>query len=536
MHTPKLALLLALAAGSAHAQPAGSSGPDLRTVAEKTDYKSTARHADVVALCDALAAFSPKATRLALGASVEGRELPLLVIADPPVHSPAECQAAIAKGDRILVFAIGNIHAGEVDGKEALPMLARELLSVPDHPLLKHVIFAMAPIYNADGNERVAKGHRPGQDGPEETGIRENADGLDLNRDFIKLDAPETRGLVHFLNDWDPAMFIDCHITNGSYHRYLITYAGAKVPAGDPQVISFTKATLFPALAKDFASHTKWDTFWYGSFGGEFGGQRDRSIWETFPAQPRYGTNYVGLRNRLSVLVESYTYSPFKDRVAGTLAYVKSALTFMNDHHADVTELLKSADQRTIAAGKLARDEVAVATKATTRPEPYSIKGYVEIEKDGHSTRTNDFKEYPVKLEDDFVPTKSVHRPLAYALPPDTPVPVIQRLMLHGVQMRILTKPFEADVDVATIQKATPASREYQKHVIVSVEVARTPAKRTIPPGSTLITTAQPLGDLAVYMLEPDSEDGLTAWNFFDSYLKLGAEFPVLAVRSPLPE
>ena len=133
------------------------------------------------------------------------------------------------------MLAIGNIHAGEVCGKEALPMLAREILETPHHPLLKNLIIALAPIYNADGNERVSKQNRPGQNGPEEgMGQRANARGLDLNRDFIKLEAPETRALVRFFNTWKPHLFIDTHTTNGSHHRYTITYEGPKNPGGRP--------------------------------------------------------------------------------------------------------------------------------------------------------------------------------------------------------------------------------------------------------------------------------------------------------------
>src|SRR5262245_7743259 len=189
--------------------------PDLLTVAEKSDYRATARHADVVALLDHMASASPLAHRAILGRSVEGREIPLLIVSDPPVASPAEAAAQIEHHDKLLVFAIGNIHAGEVDGKEALPMVARELLLTPNHPLLKHLIVAFAPIYNPDGNEQVSKDNRPGQVGPEEgMGRRANGAGLDLNRDFIKLEAPETRGLVDFLNRWDPHIFVDTHTTN----------------------------------------------------------------------------------------------------------------------------------------------------------------------------------------------------------------------------------------------------------------------------------------------------------------------------------
>src|SRR5262249_54467314 len=156
-----------------------------------------------------------------LGISVEGRKLPLLILADPPISTPQEA----ARNKKLVVYAQGNIHAGEVDGKEALLMLARDLATAKERPLLKDLVIVIAPIFNASGNEKISKQNRRGQIGPEEgAGARQNAQGLDLNRDFVKLESPEVRSLVRFFNKWNPAVFIDCHTTNGSYHRYTITY------------------------------------------------------------------------------------------------------------------------------------------------------------------------------------------------------------------------------------------------------------------------------------------------------------------------
>ena len=218
-------------------------GDALKTVAERSEYRATARYDDVAAWCQAFAKTTPLAHLTELGRSAEGRSIPLLIVADPPVKSAAEA----ARSGKLVCFVIGNIHAGEVCGKEALPMLLREICSSPHPALLKDVILAVAPIYNTDGNERVSKTNRPGQVGPEDgMGQRANARGLDLNRDFVKLEAPETQGLVRFLNQWNPHLFIDTHTTNGSYHRYTITYEGPKNPAGDPAVIALHAEDVFP--------------------------------------------------------------------------------------------------------------------------------------------------------------------------------------------------------------------------------------------------------------------------------------------------
>src|SRR5262249_36118170 len=146
---------------------------------ERSEYRATARHVDVVDICRKLAASAPGVAECAeLTRSTEGRAIPLLMLSDPPVKSPEDA----AKSGKLIILMLGNIHAGEVDGKEALPMLARDILGEAKRPLLKDLVLAFVPIYNADGNERVSKENRPGQVGPEEgMGQRANGQGLDLN-------------------------------------------------------------------------------------------------------------------------------------------------------------------------------------------------------------------------------------------------------------------------------------------------------------------------------------------------------------------
>ena len=260
----RLALtLLALGFYTSVARSENPTRPPLQTIAEKTDYKATSRHADVLDFCERLKKLSPLVRLGELGTSGDGRSLPLIILADPPVSSPEEA----AKCGKLVVLAMGNIHAGEVDGKEALLMLARELATAKDKPLLKDLVLVFAPIFNADGNEKISKEHRREQAGPAEgVGVRENAAGLDLNRDFIKLDSPEVRALVRFFTQWDPALFIDCHTTNGSHHRYTITYEGPVCPAGDAGMIALVRDNLLPEVGRRLEKRSGYKSFFYGKF------------------------------------------------------------------------------------------------------------------------------------------------------------------------------------------------------------------------------------------------------------------------------
>src|SRR5262249_6731581 len=155
----------------------------------------------------------------------------------------------------LVFFVLGNIHAGEVDGKDALMEFARELATGADRSLLKDLIFVFAPIFNADGNERFAN-NRPEQAGPPLVGVRANAQKLDLNRDFVKLESPEVRSLVHALTEWSPAVYIDLHTTNGSFHRYTLTFEGGGSPAGDSRLVDFTRNRLLPAVSQRMEAAT----------------------------------------------------------------------------------------------------------------------------------------------------------------------------------------------------------------------------------------------------------------------------------------
>src|SRR5688572_6616818 len=213
--------------------------------AERTRFEETSSFEDVSGFVAALVARTPRIRVETFGSSEEGRALPLLVIGDPPAASP---EAAHASGLPV-VLAMANIHAGEVEGKEALLHLARRLTAGDLQPLLPGAIWLFAPIYNADGNERVSLENRPEQNGPiGGVGTRENARGLDLNRDYMKLESAEARALAALLTRWDPDVVIDLHTTNGSYHGYHLTYAPPLNPNADANIIAFARERLLPSV------------------------------------------------------------------------------------------------------------------------------------------------------------------------------------------------------------------------------------------------------------------------------------------------
>jgi dipeptidyl aminopeptidase/acylaminoacyl peptidase len=490
----------------------------LQTVAEESDFKATSRHAEVVQYCEKLAKLSPLVRIGELGKSGEGRKLPLVILADPPVSSPEEA----AKSGKLVVLAMGNIHAGEVDGKEGLLMLARDLAIARDKPLLKDLVLVFAPIFNADGNEKISKDHRRSQVGPAEgVGLRENAARLDLNRDYVKLDSPEVRALVRLFNRWDPAVFIDCHTTNGSHHRFTITYEGPVCPAGDPKVIALVRDELLPDVGRRLEKHGGWKSFFYGNFSS------DRSRWETVPAHARYGTHYFGLRNRIGILSESYSYAPYRDRVLASRDFVLSIFEYLAQNKEKVRGVLREAREKT-------PDRVALQHKMTALPRAATILGFEEERKDGRTVATDKPHDYPVQYMGVAETTLSVSRPYAYLFPASW-AKVAGNLQRHGIAVDELREDIELDLEIYRVDKITKRVF-YQKRQLVEVGASARKEARRIPAGTILVRTEQPLGHLAAFLLEPQADDGLCTWGFFEEGLQEGKDYPVmrLPMKTPL--
>ncbi len=489
-----------------------------QTVAEKTDYRATSRHADVVAFCEELKAKSPSVRLTDIGKSGEGRTLPMLILADPPIATPEEA----ARSKKFVVLTFANIHAGEVDGKEAVLMLARDIATGEGEAksLLKELIVLVVPILNADGNEKIDPKNRSEQNGPPDgVGVRANAAGYDLNRDFVKLETPEVRGLVKAISKWDPAVIVDMHTTNGSYHQYTLTYDGPRHPAADPDLIVAAREKWLPAVTAEMLKSTGYKSFAYGNFNA------DRTAWESYTPVPRFGIQAFAIRNRFGFLSESYTYAPFKDRVLAGKAYCGGLFKYAADHADEVRKSIAKADQP--------RDRIALRNKVTSLVER-TVLGFVEETKDDKRTPTKEAKEYKVAWMNGVEPTLEVQRPYAYLISPKA-IGVIENLQRHGIVVEETREDIELDCQVYKVTKSTQAKSTFQKHSLRTVEVERRDQSTRVAAGTILVRTEQKLGMFAAYLLEPQAEDGLTTWNFFDADLAEGADFPVIRVAKAAP-
>jgi hypothetical protein len=306
------------------------------TRAERSNYTETSTYADVVAFVDSLRTVGAPVAVGTIGRTTEGRDLPYVVASRPPVATPDEARRL----DRPVVYVQANIHAGEVEGKEALLALVRDLVRDPRPNVLDSIVLIAVPIYNADGNEKFApqSRNRTEQNGPEMVGQRANAQGLDLNRDYVKAEAPETRASLAMFARWDPDVFVDLHTTDGSFHGYALTYSPSLHPAAP--LGAYTRDSLLPELRRRVRARRGVETFDYGNFALEYGADVNADTtkqgWYTYDHRPRFGTNYYGLRNRIAVLSEAYSHDPFERRVKATYAFVSELLSLIAEHGDDL--------------------------------------------------------------------------------------------------------------------------------------------------------------------------------------------------------
>lgn len=528
---------------------APASLPAQQTRAESSNYTATSSYADVITFLDALEQRAPGAwTRGTIGTTTQGKPLPYLIVSRPLVRTPVEARAS----GKPIVYVQGNIHGGEVEGKESLQALLRDLVLDRGRNALDSIILIAVPIYNADGNDvwGPQERQRSEQDGPAQVGQRPNASQLDLNRDYIKNEAPETLASLLMFRTWDPDVFVDLHTTDGSYHGYALTYSpslhpaamdGALAPAGP-----WTRDTLLPELRRRVRERRGFETFDYGNFSGVANGREDaaslaKGAWVTYEHKPRFGTNYYGLRNRVSVLSEAYSHDPFERRVKATYAFVGELLSFVGEQGATVTARTR-AGSAALARGVTA--PVPLRARMTTTPftapvlvEPLIPMGDTLRHEAGVRRgfkRSRVFAPVPMPVLDRFEATLTRALPEAWILD-SSMTSIVERLRAHGVEARRITRNWTGRAESFTVDSIVKGARPFQGHSEVRLEGRWMEQRTTVARGSWIVSGHQALALVAAMMLEPQSDDGLTTWNFLDARLAVGAAHPVRRALDPMP-
>lgn len=511
---------------------------------EVTEGEETSSHAEVMAFLDRAAACDSRMVRVVFGHTPEGRPLPLLVVspqvdrdhpdeATLPPSGADELARALVAEDRLRVFIQANIHAGEVAGKEAVLRLVRRLV-LGEVALPDDMDLLLAPIYNADGNEALALGNRPRQHGPiGGMGTRPNAMGLDLNRDQMKLDSPEARALARLLGTWEPHVLADLHTTNGTRHAYHLTYSPPLHPATPESIDRFLRDEHFPRVTRAVEEAWGWHMWHYGNVFEREG----RTGWWTFDHRPRFVTNYAGLRNRVGILSEAYSYLEFTDRILATERFVDEILADLAPRTREVRALVETERARDLRGTRIP----IRAAFPDDAPEAVILMG--EVETDLHPgtgapllRRTDTIRPDTLPAWIAFEGTEWARVPDAYLFPDPDPE-VLERLRAHGLHLEphpLAGTGTPVSVESFRITAATSAPREFQGRVERTLEGSWTPEERTLPEGTLRLDLSQSEARLAVLLLEPRADDGLVNWGILGADAGPDDDIPLL--REPHPD
>jgi hypothetical protein len=506
------ALLLALFA----ALPLSHAAPALTTVSERSGFLNTGRYDEVVKLCAAFQGAYPKQVKcIDFGTTPEGRPMKALVVTRTGAMTP---QAARQRALPVVLIQ-GGIHAGEIDGKDAGFLALREMLEgrAAKGALDKQVLL-FVPVFNVDGHERFATNNRPNQRGPVEMGWRTTAQNFNLNRDYVKADAPEMQAMLALVNAWDPLAYVDLHVTDGAKFEHDVSIQVEPVYSGDPEFRNAGLALRANVIA-DLAKQGSLPQPYYMSF---VENDNPASGFADGVSDPRFSTGYFQLRNRLAMLVETHSWKDYPTRVRITRNSIVSVLEQVALHGAEWRKAAADADAR---AMQIAGTPVALTYKTTDKSRMVDFRGYAytRTPSDVSGILMTHYDEtkpqvWTVPLRDEVVADLSVAAPGAgYIVPAAHAKMVAAKLAQHGVAFRALNGGDKVDVETFRADKAIFTPGSFESHQRLAVQGAWKAEPRTVGKGALFVPVAQPKARLVMALFEPQAPDSLLAWGAFNN-------------------
>ncbi len=521
------------------------------TPTEMSDFVTTPDYGETMEWLKELSSKSPLLHMVSIGTSVEGREI-YMIIASTDLDTAPE---ALKESEKPLLLAQAGIHSGEIDGKDAGMMLLRDIAFGDKKELLDQVNFLFIPILSVDAHERSSPFNRPNQRGPQNMGWRTNAQNLNLNRDYAKLDTNEIRAVVQVMNDYDPLLYMDIHVTDGVDYQYDVTFGGLGQQGYSPSISNWLETAYKPYADRDLKAN--------GHLPGPLLfalNDRDFSQGNILNmGGPRFSDGYGNLRHMPTILVENHSLKPFKQRVLGTYVLLESTLRLLASEGQKLREI--TIEDQTARSSKIpmrfkvpqmknaigydTQSDFQISDQIVIPPDTLLLLG-ISSKILKSSVTDSDFIEWTGKPETMKVvnylasePIDLIVRPKGYWVPASCEE-VMERLKLHGIQMEIITEPREVIVEMYRIRDAKFESEAhevvpFEGHMQVSGTTHPELRNELFPVGSAYISTDQILGDLAMVLLEPLAKDSFFSWGFFPTIFQR-TEYIEAYVMEPMAE
>jgi len=501
------------------------------TPAEATGFRTTPDYAATVDFLEGIASAHPDLVRIeSFGRTGEGRDLKIVIVSRDGVFDPK----VVHSSGRVVLLAQNCIHAGEPDGKDACLALLRDMVGERGpRNLLEHVVFVFIPVYNIDGHERRSSFNRINQTGPDPAGWRANATNLNLNRDYMKADAPETRAFFRMFHRWMPDFFVDNHVTDGTDFQYDVTFALDSTPDVFPPTAEWLRTRVAPELVDrvNGAGHLAFPSTVF------LHDDTDPSRGLAFNDNPpRFSTGQMILENRPGLLVEMHMLKEYRTRVTGNYEIMRALLEVLNRDSATLRRLNQEADRAAAGLGTPAVRRqpfpAVIARSGETRPVSFLGYEYTRALSEVSGTMAIHYSRTPSNLTlpmDAGVQVEvSIQLPAGYIIPPQW-THVIDVLAAHEVSLRRTTaewtgrveryrcsgmrwpaRPFEGRYPILRGGNVERAFGQFG-NCTLSVETL------TFPAASAVVALDQRLSKVAIHWLEPEAPDSALRWGFFNS-------------------
>lgn len=485
---------------------------DWLTYYEISDYTATPSYKQTIQYSENLANSSGLITYTTFGESPQGRQLPLLIL-----DNSGKTDIVSIKGENKAVVLIqACIHAGESDGKDAGLMLFRDIAIRRKHQdLLDNVTILFVPIFNVDGHERFGPFNRINQNGPREMGWRATAQRLNLNRDYLKVEAQEMQAMIELYQSWLPDFFIDCHVTDGADYVYPLTY-GLQINGNlNESQTSWLKDTYLPFVSAEM-EHSGQPIAPYMDF---VEWHNPKSGIKAYFETPRYSGGYAAINNRPALLIETHMLKDYKTRVTATYDMIVSSLKLISQKSRELIEINHQAD---VAAANLFKQQNYILTFKLTEPKSkFLYKGFKYSVDKSELTGGNwyQYSNQPEEIEIDqyfWEPDLSINLPVAYIIPPQWDE-VIEKLRLHRVEFEEIRDDTTLEINTYQFENVQWSPRSFEGRILLDYEVKPITKKRRYPAGSVLVHLNQPRAQVAVHLLEPEAPDALVKWGFLNT-------------------
>ncbi|WP_108945152.1 M14 family metallopeptidase [Shewanella halifaxensis] len=474
---------------------------------EQNGLKTSPSYDETFIWLDKLIAQSDMLHKVSIGKSPQGREI-WMIVASKEGASDAR---ALSRNDKPTLLVQAGIHSGEIDGKDAGMMLLRDIVFNGKAQLLDNANLLFVPIFSVDGHERASEFNRVNQRGPVNMGWRTTAQNLNLNRDYAKADTPEMQHMLRAINIWQPDLYIDVHVTDGIDYQYDVTFGYNLAQGNSPSIYNWLENSYRPQVEAALTEQ--------GHVPGPLVFAMDNtditkgmSLWN---ASPRFSNGYGDARHLPTILIENHSLKPYKQRVLGTYVMLEASLKSIANDSTKLTSAIQQDKYRYSPRLTLSWQQELQAQGWDFKGIGYTleqsaISGNEIVRWNGEPVL---YKNLPV-----IGGTKadiSVSRPAAYYIPAQWQQ-VIERLSVHGIRMTTLSKGVEQTVQQYQFSAPQFANKDYEGRQRVKATVQSQQIKMELPAGTIRVDTKQPLGDLAILLLEPQSPDSLFQWGFFN--------------------